>query len=209
MKNNTYTVGTNYVDNKKFYDELVKFRALCKEAEANDKPHPRPSDYIGQCLISIATKFSFTNNNKMSFINYSFKDEMISDAIENCVKALHSFNPDISKNPFSYFTQVCFFAFIRRIQSEKRQGYIKWKMLRDTSNNFDTQEQDTDCEITEDFSKAFIEFTKNHEGFATYEEKALAKSRETKQRLKPAVSNLDDFFSIDGDILTDESSSSN
>lgn len=209
MKKDNYTIGINYVDNQKFYDELVKFRALCKEAEANGKSHPRPSDYIGQCLIAIATKFSFTNNNKMSFINYSFKDEMISDAIENCVKALHSFDPDISKNPFSYFTQVCFFAFIRRIQAEKRQGYIKWKMLRETSSKFDTQEQDTDCEITEDFSKAFTEFTKNHEVFATYEEKTLAKSRETKERFKTNnSSSLNDFLSL-SEELEDESSSSN
>lgn len=199
----TYTTGVNYVNNKTFYEALIEFRRLTKEAEELGRPLPKPSNYIGECLISIATKFSYTNNNKMSFINYPFKDEMICDAIENCVKALHSFDPEKSNNPFSYFTQVCFFAFIRRIQSEKRQGYIKWKMLKETSSAFNTQEQDTDCEITEDFSKAFLEFSKNHEAYANYEEKVLAKSRLNKQK-NNASASLFDFIDGYNDILKDE-----
>lgn len=118
-----------YVDNKKFYEAMKDYIEKYKEAEKNGTELPRPSNYIGSCIVLIANKLSLLRN----FINYSFRDEMISDAIENCMLYLHKFNPDKYTNPFAYFTQISYYAFIRRIQKEQKQQYIKHKTLINAS----------------------------------------------------------------------------
>ena len=75
--------------------------------------------------MMIATKLA----TKANFSGYTYKDEMICDALENCVVAVHSFNPEKSKNPFAYFTQIIWYAFLRRIEKEKKQTYVKYKSL--------------------------------------------------------------------------------
>jgi len=114
-----------YINNKEFYQLLIEYRDSCVAAEAEGKPKPRIPNKIGEAFILIATKLS----NKGNFVGYTYKDEMVSDAIENCVNAVHSFNPDKSKNPFAYFTQIVWYAFLRRIEKEKKQTYIKYKSL--------------------------------------------------------------------------------
>ena len=117
--------GAYYIDNKRFYEEMKKFKDLCNEAEESGDQYPRIPNYIGECFYKIATKLS----NKPNFMNYSYKEEMIGDAIENCIQYIRSFNPEKSTNPFSYFTQVVWHAFIHRIQKEKKQQYIKYKAM--------------------------------------------------------------------------------
>lgn len=114
-----------YVDNKKFYLAMKEYIESYREAEKNGTELPRASNYIGSCISLIANKLSLLRN----FINYSFREEMISDAIENCMLYLHKFNPDKWFNPFAYFTQISYYAFIRRIQKEQKQQYIKHKVL--------------------------------------------------------------------------------
>ena len=109
----------HYVDNKEFYAELVRM----KEAEGEYII----TDYVGQCFMSIATGLS----NRPNFINYTFKEDMVFDGIENCVRYCHNFDPEKSKNPFSYFTQIVYYAFLRRIEKEKKQSYIRYKMTED------------------------------------------------------------------------------
>lgn len=116
---------SEYINNKEFYSLICDFKEKCKEADANDLPLPRIPEKIGQCFIMIATRLS----NKGNFVGYTYKDEMISDALENCITAIHSFNPEKSKNPFAYFTQIIWFAFLRRIEKEKKQTYVKYKAL--------------------------------------------------------------------------------
>lgn len=169
-----------YVDNKKFLASIIEYRAKCKEHEELGKTKPKIPDYIGECILKICTKFSFTNNGRMSFINYSFRDEMISDAVENCIRVIHSFDPEKSSNPFSYFTQVAYFAFLRRIAKEKKQGYIKYKIINDLSfESFDIQEHDD--EATREFKNGFVEFVKNHQNFS--EESYNEKQQKKKERL--------------------------
>jgi hypothetical protein len=115
----------NYINNKDFFDMLVEFQQKCKEAEEQNKPVPRIPEKIGLCFMMIAKKLS----NKGNFVGYSYKDEMVSDALENCVVAIHSFNPEKSQNPFAYFTQIIWWAFLRRIEKEKKQTYVKYKTL--------------------------------------------------------------------------------
>jgi hypothetical protein len=113
----------NYVNNKTLYEEMVKFKQKTKEAEAAGRQLPQVPNYVGQCFLMICNRLS----TKPNFMNYSYRDEMISDAIENCVSAAHSFDPEKSSNPFAYFTQIAWNAFIRRIHKEKKQSYIKHK----------------------------------------------------------------------------------
>ena len=115
----------HYVNNKEFLAALIKYREDKEIAVLQDKPKPPIPRYIGECFLKIANHLSF----KPNFVNYMFKEDMISDGIENCVQYIHNFNPEKSKNPFAYFTQIIHYAFLRRIQREKRQLEIKNKII--------------------------------------------------------------------------------
>jgi hypothetical protein len=115
----------HYVNNKEFLAALIKYREDKEIALLQDKPKPPIPRYIGECFLKIANHLSF----KPNFVNYMFKEDMISDGIENCVQYIHNFNPEKSQNPFAYFTQIIHYAFLRRIQREKRQLEIKNKIL--------------------------------------------------------------------------------
>ena len=118
----------HYVNNKEFLAAIIRHRENIEIAEIQGKEKPRIPRYIGECFLKIATHLSF----KPNFVNYMFKEDMISDGIENCVQYIHNFNPDKSQNPFAYFTQIIHYAFLRRIQKEKKQLEIKNKILEKT-----------------------------------------------------------------------------
>ena len=115
----------HYVNNKEFLAALIKYREDKEIALIQGKTKPPIPRYIGECFLKIANHLSF----KPNFVNYMFKEDMISDGIENCVQYIHNFNPEKSQNPFAYFTQIIHYAFLRRIQREKRQLEIKNKIL--------------------------------------------------------------------------------
>ena len=118
----------HYVNNKEFLAALILYKKDVAEAEELGKPKPRITNYLGECFLKIATHLSF----KPNFVNYIFKDDMISDGIENCVQYIHNFDPAKSNNPFAYFTQIIYYAFLRRIQKEKKQLEIKTKIIERT-----------------------------------------------------------------------------
>ena len=118
----------HYVNNKELLEALINYRAEVAVAKAKDLPKPRISNYLGECFLKIATHLSY----KPNFVNYMFRDDMISDGIENCVQYIHNFDPNKSKNPFAYFTQIIHYAFLRRIQKEKKQLEIKTKIIEKT-----------------------------------------------------------------------------
>ena len=115
----------HYVNNRELLEALIVYRAQVKEAKENDLPKPRITNYLGSCFLKIATHLSY----KPNFVNYMFRDDMISDGIENCVQYIHNFDPEKSRNPFAYFTQIVYYAFLRRIAKEKRQMDIKEKII--------------------------------------------------------------------------------
>ena len=119
------TKSEHYVNNKEFLAALIKYREDKEIAQIKGLPKPVIPRYIGECFLKIANHLSF----KPNFVNYMFKEDMISDGIENCVQYIHNFNPEKSQNPFAYFTQIIHYAFLRRIQREKRQLEIKNKIL--------------------------------------------------------------------------------
>jgi hypothetical protein len=108
--------SVHYVDNKAFLVAMSEWRDKCKEAEEEGEINPPLTNYIGECFLKIATHLSYRPN----FINYSYRDEMISDGIQNCLQYAYNFDPAKSKNPFAYFTQIIYYAFLRRIQAEKK-----------------------------------------------------------------------------------------
>ena len=120
------TNKAHYVDNKKFLQAMIEHRDKCRIAEEKGKKKPDVSNYIGECFLKIANHLSYRPN----FINYTFRDDMISDGIENCLQYMSNFNPDKSTNPFAYFTQIIYYAFIRRIQKEKKQMEVKKKLIQ-------------------------------------------------------------------------------
>ena len=115
----------HYVDNKQLYAVMVEYKKAVDEAEQTGDIKPQVPNYVGRCLLQIANRLA----TKPNFANYTFKDDMISDGIENCVSYIHNFDPEKSNNPFAYFTQIIYYAFLRRIQKEKKQLYIKHKSL--------------------------------------------------------------------------------
>jgi len=115
----------HYVNNKEFLEALINYRAKCQRAEDAGEPRPVIPRYIGECFLKIANHLSY----KPNFVNYMFREDMISDGIENCVQYIKNFNPEKSSNPFAYFTQIIHYAFLRRIQKEKRQMDIRGKLI--------------------------------------------------------------------------------
>lgn len=122
-------MATNYIDNKTFYEAIKKYKDTVKIAIAEGKPKPILPNYLGECILLIANRLA----TKPNFINYSYKDEMIADGIENCIMYIDNFDPDKSTNPFAYFTQIIYFAFLRRIQKEKKHLYIKHQVFKQSA----------------------------------------------------------------------------
>jgi hypothetical protein len=118
----------HYVDNKKFLQAMVDWRLKVQKAEDKKRKKPVVTNYIGECFLKIANHLSYRPN----FINYTYRDDMISDGIENCLQYMNNFNSEKSNNPFAYFTQIIYYAFIRRIQKEKKQQDIKAKLISNT-----------------------------------------------------------------------------
>jgi hypothetical protein len=110
----------NYVDNSKLLESMKEYLEQYKVERKT-----KISDYIGECIQSIATGLG----NKPNFVNYPFKEEMISDGVENSLKYISNFDPNKSSNPFAYFTQIIYYAFVRRIQREKKHLYTKYKLI--------------------------------------------------------------------------------
>jgi len=115
----------HYVNNKEFLAAIIEYKKQIVDAQEQGLPKPRIPNYIGECFLKIATHLSY----KPNFVNYMFKDDMVCDGIENCVQYINNFNPEKSQNPFAYFTQIIHYAFLRRIQREKKQLEIKNKIL--------------------------------------------------------------------------------
>ena len=116
---------THYIDNEKFFKELCKHGVAVRRAKRLKEESPQLSEYIGDCFIKIANNMAYRPN----FNNYTFLDEMISDGIENCLIYVNNFDPKKSTNAFAYFSQIVWYAFVRRIQKEKRQLSTKYRYI--------------------------------------------------------------------------------
>ena len=150
----------HYIDNKKFYEEMLEWKKRVKEAEESDDPKPPITDYIARCFLEIGENLA----KKPNFMNYPFKEDMISDGVENCLMYCSNFDQDKSTNPFSYFTQIIYYAFLRRIQKEKKQNYIKYKYLESLDKKGDFSEILKAMGITEEETVHFATMEKKLKG---------------------------------------------
>ena len=140
----------HYVNNKEFLAAMVEYKKSCRRAKRLKQKKPPVTDYIGSCFLKIANHLSYRPN----FINYTYRDDMISDGIENCLQYLDNFNPKTSNNPFAYFTQIIYYAFVRRIQKEKKQITIKQRMIQEANYDDMALQPGED----RDFKNQFTEF---------------------------------------------------
>tara|TARA_A100001011_G_scaffold369029_1_gene423923 strand:+ start:258 stop:803 length:546 start_codon:yes stop_codon:yes gene_type:complete len=172
----------HYVNNKEFTQAVAEHNEAVKLAVSKGETPPRMSDYIGECIYKIATRLSTRPN----FINYTYRDEMICDAIENCIQYIRNFNREKSNNAFAYVTQICYYAFLRRIQKEKKQVFVKQEILKETGLSeaaFDTIDGDTTG-----MSNTNIEWFQDNLNPVNYKPRTSKKKATTKTK-----KNLDNF----------------
>lgn len=170
-----------YVDKKAFYEALVERKALVDKAKEENKPSPQISNFIGECILNIATNLA----RKYQFSGYPFKDDMISDAVIHCLRYIDAFDvTKDSKNPFSYFTQAAYYQFLKKIQTEKTQTYIKCKAtmsslvmnsLSESDLNGNDEHNLDNLEFDTDFMDHFI---------SDFEARETKKINEKNERLK-------------------------
>ena len=179
--------SNHYVNNADFLAAIKEYKQFILDAEESGDPKPQLSRYLGECILKIATHLSY----KPNFINYTFREEMISDGIENCLIYFNNFNPEKYSNPFAYFTQIIYYAFIRRIQKEKKQTLIKGKIVMEMPfESFEVQDHDDGT-----YANTYVEFMQNNGVFDNvliYDEKRKAKSK-----AKRGQANLDTILDSD------------
>ena len=167
----------HYINNADFLKALVDYKEACKLATKNKTKEPAIPNYIGECFMKIAEGLS----HKPNFINYTYRDEMISDGIENCLMYFANFDETKSKNPFAYFTQIIYYAFLRRIQKEKKQLYVKYKATEQMGilDEFEMMESEDGT------TRQFELYDNIAEFIETYEDARSAKKAEKEAAKKP------------------------
>ena len=173
----------HYVNNKEFLAAIVEYKEKVALAAERGEAKPRITNYLGECFLKIATHLSF----KPNFVNYMFKDDMVCDGIENCVQYINNFNPEKSKNPFAYFTQIIHYAFLRRIQKEKKQVFIKQKSIEEANITMDAYTT-IDGEHDPTLTNTNVEWMQENMNRVEYEPR---KSKRTKKVKK--ATNLEKF----------------
>lgn len=148
--------SSHYIDNKRFMEELILHKKAVNKSKKENTPKPGINNYIGQCFMDIANNLA----KKPNFTNYTYKEEMISDAIENCVMYATNFDPKKSTNPFAFFTQIIYYAFLRRIQKEKKQLSIKMRAFEqnDPTGKFRNWMNDQHKRYEDSTESPFYEF---------------------------------------------------
>lgn len=138
----------HYVSNKDLYAAMVVYHAKVKHARENNLPKPRVPEYIGSCIMKIATRLA----TKPNFRKYSYAEDMTQDGALACIRYIDNFNPDKYQNPFAYFTQIIMHAFVGRLNTEQKQQYVKAKLMKDVTavagelgiDNMDSEVTDSD-----------------------------------------------------------------
>ena len=173
----------HYVNNKEFLEAMIEYKIKCDKAKARNRKNPPVTNYIGECFLKIANHLSYRPN----FINYTFRDDMISDGIENCLQYVANFDPEKSNNPFAYFTQIIYYAFIRRIQKEKKQTTIKQKLIMKGGLDEIVRQEGDNTE----YQNAYADFLKKN---MVYEEEKPKEETKAVKRKKKEPRKLEYFM---------------
>ena len=156
----------NYINNKDLYLAMKLFKKEVRKCLKENKEPPQISNYIGNSILLICNNLA----KKPNFSGYTYKQEMISDAVVDCVASVENFDPKKTNNPFAYFTQIAWNAFIRRIFKEKKQSYVKHKNFENTLLFTDIDNEDLVQMKPNEFSNEIIR---------SFEEKTLTKLKKT------------------------------
>lgn len=187
----------HYVNNAEFSQAVVDYVTICNKAKAKEKIVPVVPDYIAQCFLRIAEGLSHKSN----FIRYTYREEMVMDAVENCLKAIHNYNLEAATrtgkpNAFAYFTQITWYAFLRRISREKKQQDIKLKYLsRSGIEQF--VDNDNGDGMSMQVVGAFVEGLKDRIDKIKIQDdqvKEFAKAEKKRRRVTTADSDLSEFM---------------
>jgi hypothetical protein len=174
----------HYVDNQKFFAEIVEYRKKLTAAREEGKPDPRIPDYIGSCIWKIAEKLS----TKPCFINYSYREEMIGDGIENCFLYFKDYDPEKGQNPFAYFTQVIYYAFLRRIYKEERNRYAMYKNFQENVLSMN------DTSLFRDESDNMVVPVQMYDNINDFMEKFERKEKIKKEKRKQSKESLMSYY---------------
>jgi DNA-directed RNA polymerase specialized sigma24 family protein len=185
------------VNNEDFLQAMIEFKENCELAKVAGKPRPVIPDYIARCIMVIAEKLS----RKPNFYSYTFREDMVGDAIKNCILYIDNFDPTIGRNPFAYFTQIIYFAFIQRINKERKQLYVKYKSTEELSilgdyEQFELSEMDGEGE-----GRQFELYENISEFIDNYEEKNnIKKVTKKKKQKERELSLLEELFEEEEDL---------
>ncbi len=160
----------HYVDNEAFFKEIKKWKQRVLDNREMDDPDPPSTEYMGECLMRISEFLVMRPN----FINYTFRDDLVSDGIENCLLYAHNFNPEKSKNPFAYFTQIIYQSYVRRIVKERKLMHIKYLFV-ERSGILD--ELNPNSEDNKKITKVWVDYLRSHEKYAVNPDKKKKKPK--------------------------------
>jgi len=187
----------HYVNNADFSQAVVEYVSLCNDSKKDGIPRPQVTEYIASCFLKIAEGLS----HKANFVRYTYREEMVMDAVENCLKAIDNYNLETATrtgkpNAFAYFTQIAWYAFLRRIQKEKKQQDIKLKYLAETDIG-DLLVDDYDNEESIRQTQSFVDSLRERIDDVKETDAAVKKfAQETRKRRRRRVdSDLSDFLS--------------
>ncbi len=187
----------HYVNNAEFSQAVVDYVTICNKAKAEDITVPVVPDYIAQCFLRIAEGLSHKSN----FIRYTYREEMVMDAVENCLKAIHNYNLEAATrtgkpNAFAYFTQITWYAFLRRISREKKQQDIKLRYLsRSGIENF--VDNELGDQMSQQVVEAFVDGLRDRiDKVKVHDEKVkeFAKTEKKRRRVTNVDSDLSEFM---------------
>ena len=186
----------HYVNNAQFSQSVVDYVGKLEECKKEQIPLPKVPDYIAQCFLRIAEGLS----HKANFIRYTYREEMVMDAVENCLKAISNYNLEAATrtgkpNAFAYFTQITWFAFLRRITKEKKQQDIKLKYL--TKSGIESFIDVGDEAAAGDVASHFVDTLKDRiqrVRNTDTEIKEFVKKEKRRRRTKIADSDLSEFM---------------
>lgn len=147
----------HYVNNAQFSQAVVDYVTDLNNAREACVTLPKVPDYIAMCFLKICEGLSHKSN----FVRYTYREEMVMDAVENCLKAIENYNLEAATrtgkpNAFAYFTQISWFAFLRRIEKEKKQQDIKMRYMEQAHIDLfiDNPNGDVDAE---QYATAFVD----------------------------------------------------
>lgn len=172
-----------YIDKEEFYNAMVEYKKSVDESKLNGTPKPQIPNYLCESVIKLVTNMAQRSN----FATYTYKDEMILDAIENIILKFDNFDPTNNKqNPFGYFSMISWRAFIRRLQKESVQHYIKCK----TSANFGNLDEDEYGDLDEDVINEIQLYDNLYEFMDQFEQKVKTKKKKAIEKIKGVESLL-------------------